>query len=183
MSFEDDLATDVERNWADVQVALNGHLHVFRFTALDGLEWANQCDNYPIRPGVTMDSAFGYDLRALTVGVAPLCAVRMVDGEPVPLRVDAVNPLFPKAARVDEWRDLFAKLDGAAIRRMGDTIWALNEQFPLEAVAAAKKALAGSAKPSRSRSSSVSPRNGSSAGSRKKSPSTSTTLTEDSPVQ
>lgn len=176
MSFEDDLNTPVELPFEDIEVALNGHLHVFRFTALDGLTWANECDKAPIRPGITLDSAFGYDLRQLTLNVAPLCGARLVDGEPVKLRVDQPNPrsLTPE---VDEWRDLFSKIDGQTFRRIGDAIWGLNELLPMEAVKAAKKAQAASRPSSDSPAKSGSPRAASTGGSRKKPHVSSTTKT------
>lgn len=182
MSFSDDLkAAAGPRDFVDVDIAINGNLHTLRFTALDGLTWANECDRHPIRPGVTLDAAYGYDLRALTVDVAPLCGMLLVDGIPTPLDVDPVNPQRPDAPRKDEWADLFAMIDGQTFRRIGDALWALNEYIPQQAVAAAKKAQAASRQSSKPASSSVSPRKGSSAGSRQKQPSTSTTTTDGSP--
>lgn len=175
MSFEDDLKTPVARDWSDVDVVLNGTLHVFRFTALDGLTWAAESDKCPMRPDVDFDRAYGYDIRKLTVAVAPLSGARLVDGELVPLRVDPVNPSHPNAPRVDEWGDLFARIDGHTFRKISDTIWGLNEYLPGEAVKAAKKALEGSGTPSASPSSSGSRPAGSSVGSRKKQPGMSTT--------
>lgn len=178
MSFSDDLQTPTERDWIDVEIVVGGNLHTLRFTAVDGLTWANYCDKHPIRPGVALDGTYGYDLRSLTVEIAPICGVLMVDGEPTLLRVEPLNRLHPEAPRVDEWADLFAKIDGQTFRRISDAIWALNEFIPQQAVASAKKALAASKTPSISRSSSGSPRGGSTAGNRKKSRSTSTTTPE-----
>lgn len=174
MSFEDDLNTPIELPSDDIEVVLNGHLHVFRFTALDGLTWANECDKAPVRPDVTLDSAFGYDLRQLTLNVAPLCGARLVDGEPVKLRVDPPNPRS-LAPEVNEWRDLFSKIDGQTFRRIGDAIWGLNELLPMEAVKAAKKAQAASRPSSDSPAKLVSPRAASTGGNRKSTPSTNTT--------
>lgn len=175
MSFEDDLNTPMERDWADVDLMVNGHLHRFRFTALDGLTWATECDRSPMRDDVGFDKAYGYDIRALTMRVAPLSGAR-VDGDAlVPLRVDPFDEKHPNAPRVDEWADLFALIDGAAFRNISDTIWQLNEYLPQEAVKAAKKASAASAAHSNSPANSASPREGSGVGSRKKPRTTSTT--------
>lgn len=179
MSFSDDLNTPTERDWTDVEIALGGNLHTLRFTAVDGLTWANYCDRHPARPGVPLDGAYGYDLRSLTVEIAPICGQLVVDGEPTLLRVEPPNRLHPEAPRVDEWAELFAKIDGQTFRRISDAIWALNEFIPQQAVATAKKALAASKTPSTSRSNSGSPHGGSSAGSRKKPQSTSTTTAGD----
>lgn len=181
MSFSDDLNdTPTERDWADLEIALNGNLYTLRFTALDGLAWANECAKAPARPGMTFDSYFGYDLQALTKNVAPLCGVLVnADGTTTPLRVEPVNRIHPEAPRVDEWADLFAKMGGQTFRRIGDVLFELNENLPMKAVAEAKKARAVSAAPSTSPKRSASPRGGSSGGSRKKPPTTSTTPKDD----
>lgn len=155
MSFEDDLNAPVAKDTADVDVILNDQLYTLRFTALDGLVWAAECDKYPMRPDVAFDRVYGYNIRSLTVGAAPLSGAR-VDG-------DTTVPLSEQ-----NWRELFKRIDGAAFKRVTDAIWALNEYNPAQAVEAAKKALAGLGKTSASRSSSVSPRAASGAGSRKK---------------
>lgn len=183
MSFSDDLkAAPTDRPSEDVDIVLGGKLHTLRFHAVDGLTWANLCDNHPMRPGVTLDGTYGYDLRSLTVEAAPLCGALVEDGEETPLVVDDIDPRFPDAPHTDEWADLFSKIDGQTFRRISDVIWVLNELVPQQAVVAAKKALAASKTPSNSRSSSASHRGASSAGSRKKPQSTSTTTPDDSPA-
>lgn len=114
---------------------------MFRFKKMDAFEWASECDNYPIRPTVRLDRAYGYNLRTLTIGVAPLCGVRMEGDTEVPLRVDP-----PKTkGRVDEWRSLFKAIDGDQFQRISDALFELNQYGPQQAVEAAKKALSGSA--------------------------------------
>jgi len=147
MTFEDDLAAvqSVERPWADVPVMINNHLHMFRFVQMDGAEWAAEADKHPARPGVGIDERYGYNLRSLIKGAAPLCGFRLVDGVPVALRVDPIVK-GSKAARVDEWASVWKAISGHDFQRVTDAIWSLNEYLPQKAVEAAKKALDDSVK-------------------------------------
>lgn len=151
MGFSEDLAAakTAERNIRDVDVTVNGVLYTLRFTQMDGLDWADEADRHPARPKVLIDLRYGYNLRSLVKAVAPQTGVLVIDGESSALRVDPVDPENPKDPdRVDEWVDLLKALDGAAIQRIGDAIWSLNEWEPGQAVEAAKKALRGSKKAS-----------------------------------
>jgi len=148
MSFEDDLKTVPERPTEDVDVLLNGNLYLFRFKQMDSFEWASACDRNPARLGVRIDMQIGYNLRSLTKDVAPLCGVRVDGDTEVQLRVDPVDLKQPKRRRVDEWSDLFDRIDGATFQRITDAIWGLNVVTPAQAVEAAKKAQSGSRKPS-----------------------------------
>lgn len=169
MTFEDDLKATVDPDWVDVDALLNGNLYKLRFTALDGPTWANECDKYPMRPDVMLDQTYGYDLRALTLGVAPLTGKLVeADGTLRALQVEPPDPRNPNKPVVNEWRDLLNKVDGQTFRRISDAIWALNEYLPSEAVKAAKKALTDSETPSASQSNSVSPRSDSTDGNRPK---------------
>lgn len=149
MTFEDDLAAQVvkPRPSQDVDVLINGTPYTFRFVQIDGFEWAAECDKHPARPGVLLDTRYGYNLRSLTKAVARLSGTRVDGDKLIPLRVDKVDP---KAAvvGVDEWASLFKNIDGAAFQRISDAIWALNEYAPANAIEAAKKALKGSVKAS-----------------------------------
>jgi hypothetical protein len=138
VGFLEDLAAEkaAQRPTADVEVLLNGNLYTLRFTKLDGTEWAAEVDKYPARPGILIDSRYGYDLRKLVKGIAHKCGV-LLDGETeVPLQWDPPGT----KDRVDEWADLFKALDGHAVQRIADAIWGLNEYAPAQAVEAAKKA-------------------------------------------
>jgi hypothetical protein len=151
MSFEDDLkaAAKAPVEYLDVDVLLNGNVHVFRFEQMNGADWSAEADRHPARPGVNIDSVYHYNLRSLVKAVAPMSGGRLVDGEIVKLRVDPIDPKNPKDKnRVDEWRDLFKRMDGSTFQRISNTIWALNQRYPDLAIEEAKKALAGSAKPS-----------------------------------
>lgn len=172
MSFEDDLNAPVERDTFNVDALLNGTLYRLRFTAMDGLAWARECDKYPMHADAEgrfdhFQLAYGYDIRALTIGTAPLCGVR-VDG-------DDLIPLTD-----GQWTALFAHIDGLTFKRISDAIFGLNDRFPQQAVEDAKKLLAASVRPSKRASSSASPRGGSSGGSRKRPQSSSTTVTDES---
>lgn len=151
MTFEDDLAAEPVTDFRDVDVLLNDKLYTLRFTQMDGLEWAMECDKYPMRPDVAFDRNYGYNIRALTMAAAVVSGARVETDATVPLSEDA-------------WRSLFKRLDGAAFKRITDAIWSLNEYAPAKAVEAAKKALDGSGNTSASRSSSGSRRAGSSGG-------------------
>jgi hypothetical protein len=174
MSFEDDLAADVDPDWLNVDIQLNGKPYTFRFTAMNGLDWATECDRHPARPGVKLDLQYGYNLRSIAEAVAPVCGVRVV-GDPLGEETEALS--------AEQWETLLGKADGQTYRHLTDAIWAVNEYLPAQAVVAAKKALAAPKTPSSSRSKSASPRGASSGGSQKKPPSTSTTTRDDSPAQ
>lgn len=131
MSFDDDVAAQIaaEKDFVNVDVTLNGKLYTFRFFQMDGLEWADQTDRFPARPGVLLDMRYGYNLRPLSKAVAPLSG-KQVDG-------DTLIDLTP-----EQWEKLFKALPGAAVMRIGDALFNLNEYAPGEAVEAAKKASA-----------------------------------------
>lgn len=173
MSLDDDLDAQIaaEAEYADVDVLINGKLRTLRFFQMDGLEWADQCDRYPARPGVLLDSKYGYNLRPLSRATAPLCG-KMVDGESL------VN------LTKEQWVKLFNGLAPASVMRIGDCIFNLNEWLPGQAVEAAKKALAAESAPnSASHEPSASPGADSSAANPEQSPDTNTTTTDDSPAQ
>jgi hypothetical protein len=151
MSFDDDLAAaqTPEDKHKDVLVLINKKPYTLRFRPMDGLEWAAETDLHPARPGVLIDSHYGYNLRTLTRAAAARSGVLVVDGEERTLRVDPVVvqlPGMPKPpARVDEWDSIFRAISGHEFQRITDAIWALNERDPQQAVEAAGKALADSA--------------------------------------
>lgn len=185
MTFSDDLKAQGQtpRPIKDVDVIINDQLYTFRFRQMDGLEWAAECDKHPARLDSTIDSFYGYNLRTLTIAVAPRCGVRL-DGETeIPLVVEAQHPLLPANPNlVNEWRDLFAAIGGAGFQDISDALFALNQYDPAQAVEEAKKARAALTRKSASQSRSGSRQSGSSAGNRKKSPTTRTTKSAESPA-
>lgn len=132
MSFVDDLKAEFEAPMPteDVPVTLNGNLYTFRFTRMDGVEWASLTDLFPARPGVMLDMRYGYNLRPLTLAAAARSGQR-VDGDQI---VDLTE---------DQWRNLFKALPGASIQRFSDAIFLLNEHGPAQEVEQAKKASVG----------------------------------------
>jgi len=132
VSFEDDLKAEFEAPapTKDVDVILNGNLHTFRVTRMDGVEWASLTDMFPARPGVMLDMRYGYNLRPLTLAAMAKSAQR-VDGDNL---VDLTE---------DQWRNLFKSLAGAYIERFSDAVFLLNEHGPNDEVDKAKKASVG----------------------------------------
>jgi hypothetical protein len=132
LSFEDDIKAEFEapKPTQDVDITLNGTLYTFRFTRMDGLEWASLCDMFPARPGVLFDMRYGYNLRPLTLAAAAKSGQRLEGEAPVDLTED-------------QWRNLFKTLPGASIERFSDALFQLNEYGPAQEVDAAKKASVG----------------------------------------
>lgn len=134
MAFLDDLEAQAQAQvpTQDVELTLNGNLYTLRFRRMDGVEWATETDKHPARPGVLIDTRYGYNLRSLVKAVALKTGGR-VEGDTV---VDLSE---------DEWKQLWKIIDGSAAQRIGDAVWALNEWLPSAEVEKAKKALNGSA--------------------------------------
>jgi hypothetical protein len=131
MSFEDDLKAEfeAEKPHRNVDVKLNDKLYTLRFTVMDGIEWTAAGDMFPPRPGVLLDTRYGYNLRPLTLFVASKTGQR-VDGE-------KLTDLTP-----DQWSNLFKALPGKSVSRIGDALFDLNEYTPGAEVEALKKARA-----------------------------------------
>jgi hypothetical protein len=136
VSFDDDLAAELaaEKDHIDVDVVVNSKPYKLRFFQMDGLDWADQCDRFPIRPGVLLDMRYGYNLRPLSKAVAKLTG-KMVDGEKL---VDLTE---------EQWDGLLKMLPGAAMKHVGDALFNLNEWLPDVAVVEAKKAFAAESAP------------------------------------
>jgi len=136
LSFLDDLtaAQAAPTPHDDVEVLVNGHVHVLRFFRLDGYDWSCEVDRHPIRPGVRIDMTYGFNFRTLTKAVAPRCGVRLDGDTEVPLTDE-------------EWAALFAPkvLSGRYFGHITDALFRLNIVQPQQELEAAKKALASSA--------------------------------------
>jgi hypothetical protein len=149
--FDDDLAAaqTPEDKHIDVLVLINHKPRLLRFRPMDGLEWAAETDRHPARPGVLVDTRYGYNLRTLTRAAAARSGKLVIDGEERTLRVDPFVPEIPgqpkPPKRVDQWADLFKAISGHEFQRITDAIWTLNEYGPQQEVEAAGKALADSA--------------------------------------
>jgi hypothetical protein len=140
MSFDEDLDSQLatERDTAEVDVIVAGKLQTFRFTEMDGLEWADLTDRCPPRADAAVDRGYGFNIRAVTALAAPKCG-QMRDGD---AWVDLTE---------EQWTKLFRGQKGAQVRAIGDALFELNQWGPGQAVLAARKALGvGSARSSSS---------------------------------
>lgn len=151
MGFSEDLtaAQNPEQDeHIDVDVLVKGTLYTLRFRPMDGMDWSAETDRHPARPGVLIDTRYGYNLRSLVKAAAPQSGVLVVDDEERKLRVDPIVTV-PRGQRppkrVDEWADLFKVITGHEFQRISDAIWALNEYMPQKRIEAAGKARADSA--------------------------------------
>lgn len=135
MSFEDDVkaAVAAPKPFLDADVTVNGNLYTLRFEEMDPFEWASEVDLHPARPGVMIDSRYGYNLRSLVKAVAP-CTGSLVEGD--------------KTVPVKDWPALLKAIGGNGFQRVTDAIWARNEYLREKEVESAKKARANSAKTS-----------------------------------
>lgn len=132
MSFQEDLAAAKEAppRTLDVPLEVNGKKHLFRFTQMDGTEYATEVMRNPPDPSIVVDKAYGYNLSGVAHAVTPQCAVRVEGDEEIPLSEE-------------EWADLFAVLDGGGHQEINNAIFTLNEYASAKAVKAAKKVLDG----------------------------------------
>lgn len=134
MTFAEDLAAakSAKRPHLDVSVELNGRRHKFRFTQMDGSEYAQETLRHPPDLSIPLHRQYGYDLHSLSRAVAPRCGRRIEGKDEVELSSE-------------EWADLFSVADGGAQEEIANSIFQLNEFASAKAVAAAKKVLDGSA--------------------------------------
>lgn len=132
MSFEDDLAAaqTAAVKTRDVDVSVNGTLYTFRFRRMPGMAWALETNRHPARPGILLDTRYGYNLWSLVAAVAPKYADRVDGDTTVPLTAEQW------AALLDENSDV---LDGAAVQQFGDAVFELNEYGPRAEVDALRK--------------------------------------------
>lgn len=139
MGFADDLKAQREagKPTAEVPFKLNGNPYVLRFTQMDPWEWAEACDQHPARPGVNLDSAFGYNMRSLVRSVAPDIGTLLEGDEPV---------------EVPDWDDLFHAMSPSAVQRMCSEVFGLHESETIDGmVKNAKKLLSAARKSSTQR--------------------------------
>lgn len=139
MAFADDLRAQREaaKPTADVPFRLNGNPYVLRFTRMDPWEWAEEADRHPVRPGVGIDSAFGYNMRSLVRAVAPKIGTLLQGDE---------------AEDVDDWDELFHAMSPSAVQRMCSEVFGLHEAETLDGmVKNAKKLLTAARKSSTQR--------------------------------
>jgi hypothetical protein len=142
-NFADDLAAAKAKRKNEpisvlVDVLVNEELVRLKFTELPAERWADICAHSPVRPEVLYDEQYGYNIHSACRMAAPLCGVRVVAGEDVPLEMRR----DPSTGRVvgSEWDDLFDVISGHEFGLIADAIWELNEWGPQQRLEAAKKA-------------------------------------------
>ena len=133
MGFKEDIAAAIAgtRRSITVPIELNGHKYKFKFTQMDGTEYAAETLRHPPRLEIGLDREFGYNLNSLSQAVAPKCGVRLDGAEEIEMSAE-------------EWADLFAAADGGAVQEIANTIFTLNQFASAKAVQAVKKVLDGS---------------------------------------
>lgn len=133
MTFAEDLAAAkaAGRRTLDVPVTINETRYKFRFSQMDGAEYAAETLRHAPDFSVPLHRQYGYDLNSLSRAVTPRCAVLLDGDNEVPLSAE-------------EWADLFAVADGGAQEEIANTVFTLNEFATARAVELAKKVLDGS---------------------------------------
>lgn len=135
MTFEEDLAAAQAQPTATavITIELNKRKHRFRFTRMDGREYAAETLRHPPRLELGLDREYGYNINSLAEAVAPRCSV-LLEGK------DAEETVLTE----EQWAAIFSVADGGAIQSIVNTVFALNEFASSKAVEAAKKVLDGS---------------------------------------
>ena len=112
-----------------IDVLIGGELVTLVFARADGKAWAGECARYPMRLGVKIDEAYGYDFHRVVMAISPTTGKQLVDG------VESV-------LTEEQWQGIYAEgvLSGHDFEKIADAVWALNEWGPQSRVAALKKA-------------------------------------------
>lgn len=114
-----------------IEVVIGGEVVSMIFVQADGKFWAETTARYPMRVGVKIDQAYGYNFHAVVMAVSPKTGRQVVDGVEVVLSEK-------------QWQGIYADgvLAGHDFGRIADTVWGLNEWEPQRRVGELKKALA-----------------------------------------
>lgn len=136
--FDELLDAAVERKTSkpasvDVDVLLGDSVVSLRFTEMDAREWAHAVAANPQRVDAQIDLSYGYNIHGACEYAARTSGSRVVDGGPVPLKPE-------------QWKKLFDQFSGHDLGKVTDAIWGLNEFYPSQRLASAKKAMAGASK-------------------------------------
>lgn len=112
-----------------IDVVIGDEMVTLRWTRADGKAWAAECARYPMRLGVKIDEAYGYDFHAVVMAISPKTGKQVVEGEEV-------------ALDEKQWQGIFAEgvLSGHDFEKIANAVWDLNEWGPQGRVAALKKA-------------------------------------------
>lgn len=131
MSFSEDLAKAKAAEPAKsepIRVVVGDHVYELVFEQAPGTVWAAVTSKHPPRPDQPIDRTYGYNFHAVIPDIAQTTCTVTRDGEPVELVVEPWSPQRPNPA--NEWRDLFAVLDGGAFSRVADAVFSLNQWEP-----------------------------------------------------
>lgn len=166
--FSDPRGKKLEEQLQELRAEAAASLVTLRFTKLDPAKWAELTARSPMRPDSAIDLNYGYNYHEVCRQAAGESTSR-VEGDTV-TRVPAKT-----------LEDLLAVVSGNDFERVMSAVFDVNVWSSSQDLAAAKKAsLAASALASSSPSPSASRPAGSTGGSRRKSPTTSTTGTDSS---
>ena len=91
-----------------------------------------------MRPDQPIDRAYGYNFHAVVPEIAESTCTVTRDGEPVTLTVEPWSS--QNRNPINEYRDLFAVLDGGAFSRVADVVFQLNQWGPDQRTLALGKA-------------------------------------------
>lgn len=146
----------------DLNVAMAGELVPLKISAILPDRWSLVVASNPPRPGAARDKNLGMNTNTLPADY-PAASI-IVAGEHV---------------TQERWREIYGVLDSVNRENVATVIWGLNVWTPLKKLSDLGKAQRESETKPRSRSRSASPRGAGTAGSRPKSPRSSTTRKAD----
>lgn len=131
-AFSDDLAAakKADRETLVITLMVNSKPYKFRFTQMDGVEYAVETLKHPFRPDVPLDREYGYNLNSLSQAIAPRCAVRLEGDDEIEMSAE-------------EWADLFSVMDGGGVQAIANTVFTLNQFASAKVVESVKKVLDG----------------------------------------
>jgi hypothetical protein len=104
------------------------HMHVLRFTKLDGLEWVNITATHPARPDSADDLSLGYNNHAASIEAAKVNGVEIVEGKADPVELDD-----------DDWATILEVGSGWDVENIVTSVMNLNVLRSARKVARLKK--------------------------------------------
>jgi len=125
-SLDEDIAAPYEKPSVDVEVEIRGKLREFRFTEMEGPDWAELTARHPVRLESPVDRQYGYNFAGVCKDAAKFSG-RLHEGDEW-VKVD------PKT-----WDKLWPALSGHDVNVLYNAIWSLNEWEPSQRVERLKK--------------------------------------------
>ena len=104
------------------------HMHVLRFTKLDGLAWVNITAQHPPRDGSADDASLGYNNHEASLEAAKANGVEIVEGQAEPVKLDD-----------DDWATILEVGSGWDIENIVTAVMTLNVLRSARKVARLKK--------------------------------------------